>query len=51
MEDILLFQKHIGPEVKIKAAGGIRTKEDMETFLNAGCDRIGTSSAAGVLGD
>ncbi len=51
LEDILLFQKHIGPEVKIKAAGGIRTKEDMETFLNAGCDRIGTSSAAGVLGD
>lgn len=51
LEDILLFQKHIGPGVKIKAAGGIRTKEDMETFLNAGCDRIGTSSAAGVLGD
>ena len=51
LEDILLFQKHIGPGVKIKAAGGIRTKEDMETFLNAGCDRIGTSSAAGGLGD
>lgn len=51
LEDILLFKQHIGPDVKIKAAGGIRTKEDMEAFLNAGCDRIGTSAAVQVLGD
>ncbi|MDR0561682.1 MAG: deoxyribose-phosphate aldolase [Spirochaetaceae bacterium] len=49
LEDILLFKKHIGPNVKIKAAGGIRTKADMEAFLNAGCHRIGTSSAATLL--
>jgi deoxyribose-phosphate aldolase len=48
MEDIELFKKHIAPHVKIKAAGGIRTREDMEAFLNAGCDRIGTSNA-GIL--
>ncbi|EHI56153.1 deoxyribose-phosphate aldolase [Johnsonella ignava ATCC 51276] len=45
MEDILLFKKHIGKDVKIKAAGGIKTREDMEAFLKAGCDRIGTSWA------
>ena len=48
MEDILLFKKNIGPDVKMKAAGGIRTKEDMEAYLNAGCDRIGTSGASNL---
>lgn len=33
MEDVLLMKEHIGAEVKIKAAGGIRTKEDMEIIL------------------
>ena len=47
--DIALFRKHIGPKVKIKAAGGIRTPEDLEAFVNAGCDRIGTSSAVKLL--
>ncbi|MDR0723325.1 MAG: deoxyribose-phosphate aldolase [Treponema sp.] len=49
LEDIHLFKKHIGPQVKIKAAGGIRTREDLERFLNAGCHRIGTSSAVALL--
>jgi deoxyribose-phosphate aldolase len=49
LEDILLFKKHIGPQVKIKAAGGIKTREDLEAFLGAGCDRIGTSSAVALL--
>ena len=49
LEDITLFRQHIGPGVKIKAAGGIRTKEAMEAFLEAGCDRIGTSSAAALV--
>lgn len=48
MEDILLFKEHIGADVKMKAAGGIRTKEDMEGYLNAGCDRIGTSGASNL---
>lgn len=46
MEDVLLMKENIGPHVKIKAAGGIRTKEAMEQFLEAGCDRIGCSSTA-----
>lgn len=49
MEDILLFKKHIGPNVKMKAAGGVSSVEDLEAFINAGCERIGTSRAVGLL--
>ncbi len=46
--DIELFKKHIGPNVKMKAAGGVSTLEDLEMFLNLGCDRVGTSKAVGL---
>ncbi len=49
IEDIKLFKKHIGPQVKIKAAGGISTLEEIEAYLAEGCDRIGTSRAVGLL--
>lgn len=50
MEDILLFKRCLdGSGVKIKASGGIKTRTDMEAFLAAGCERLGTSSAAAVL--
>ena len=49
IEDIRLFKKYIGENVKIKAAGGIRTREALEAFLSEGCDRIGTSSAVKLL--
>lgn len=49
LEDIALFKQHIGKNVKIKAAGGVRSREDLERFLEAGCDRIGTSSAVSLL--
>ncbi|MCH5259983.1 MAG: deoxyribose-phosphate aldolase [Lachnospiraceae bacterium] len=49
LEDIRLFKKHIGEDVKIKAAGGISTVEDLEAFVQEGCDRIGTSKAVGLL--
>lgn len=49
LEDVRLFRENIGPEVKIKAAGGISTLEDLEAFVEAGCDRIGTSRAVGLL--
>lgn len=48
VEDVELFRKHIGPQVKIKAAGGVSTLEDLERFLELGCDRIGTSRAVGL---
>ena len=49
LEDIALFRAHIGPGVKIKASGGMRTRADMEAFLAAGCDRLGTSGAVRAL--
>lgn len=48
-EDVELFREHIGPGVKIKAAGGVSTVEDLEAFLALGCERIGTSRAVGLL--
>lgn len=51
LEDICLFRQHIGPNVKIKAAGGIRTIEDLEAFIQAGCERIGSSSAVSLLAE
>lgn len=50
LEDVKLFKEYIGPNVKIKAAGGVKTKEDLEAFLEEGCSRIGTSSAVSILG-
>ena len=44
-EDIALFKQHIGPQVKIKASGGIRTREAMEGYLAQGVERIGASAA------
>ena len=42
-DDVALFSKHIGPDVKIKAAGGISSLEDAETFIKLGASRLGTS--------
>jgi deoxyribose-phosphate aldolase len=42
-EDVALFAQHVGPNVKIKAAGGISTLADAEDFLALGADRLGTS--------
>ena len=47
--DVELFARHIGPHVKIKAAGGIKTREDMTAFIEAGASRLGTSSAVKIL--
>lgn len=47
-EDVELFKKHIGEDVKIKAAGGVQTLKDLEMFLNLGCERIGTSKAVAL---
>jgi len=48
-EDILLFKKHIGKDVKMKAAGGVKSISDLEGFINAGCARIGSSSAIDII--
>lgn len=50
LEDVKLMKAYVGPDVKIKAAGGVRTQADMEAFIQAGADRIGTSGAIAMLG-
>ncbi len=41
--DVALMREHVGPQVKIKAAGGISGFEDAEKFIRLGADRLGTS--------
>lgn len=48
-EDIELFAKNVGEGVKIKAAGGIKTLEDAEKFINLGADRLGTSRIIKII--
>ena len=50
-DDIALFARCVKGRCRIKAAGGIRSKEDMELYIGAGCSRIGTSSAIAMLQD
>ena len=42
-EDVALFAAHVGPQVKIKAAGGIADLQDAEDFIALGASRLGTS--------
>ncbi len=48
-EDIALFRRHVGADVKIKAAGGITSMEDAERFVELGADRLGTSRIIKLL--
>ena len=48
-EDIALFKKHVGKNVKIKAAGGISSIADAEKFIELGADRLGTSRIVKIL--
>ncbi len=44
VEDVALFRARVSPDVRIKAAGGIRTFEQARAMLQAGADRIGASA-------
>ena len=48
-EDIALFAKHVGKNVKIKAAGGIKTLEDAEAMIDLGATRLGTSRIVKIV--
>lgn len=48
-EDIKLFSENIGPNVKMKAAGGISSIEDAEDFIKLGCERLGTSRIVKIV--
>jgi deoxyribose-phosphate aldolase len=49
IDDIKLFKKHINRNIKIKASGGIKTSIDMINMINAGANRIGTSSGVQII--
>jgi len=49
LEDIKLFSENIGKNVKMKAAGGIRSLKDAEDYINLGCSRLGTSSIVKII--
>ena len=49
LEDMQLFRQYLPNHVKIKAAGGICSKQTMEDFLNAGASRLGCSSGVKIL--
>lgn len=47
--DVELFAKYVGPNVKIKAAGGISSLEDAEKFISLGASRLGTSRIVKIV--
>jgi len=49
LEDIALFKKYLKKDTKIKASGGIRSREDALKYIEAGCSRIGTSSGIKII--
>ncbi|MBQ8622090.1 MAG: deoxyribose-phosphate aldolase [Oscillospiraceae bacterium] len=48
-EDVALMRKHVGAEVKVKAAGGIASFDDAEKFISLGADRLGTSRLIKIM--
>ena len=50
-EDVELFAKHVGKDVKIKAAGGISSFDDAKKFIELGASRLGTSRLVKVVKD
>jgi len=49
LEDIVLFRENVGPDVKIKAAGGVKSLEKAEEFIVNGASRLGTSSIIKII--
>lgn len=49
LEDIQLMRKHVGAEVQVKAAGGVKTIQDANDFIDAGATRLGTSSICNII--
>ncbi len=49
VEDVKLMKETVGDYAKVKAAGGIRTKEEFEAMIEAGAERIGTSRGCSLI--
>jgi deoxyribose-phosphate aldolase len=48
-DDVALMRKHVGPEVQVKAAGGISSFDDAEKFVELGAARLGTSRLVKIM--
>ena len=48
-EDVDLMRKHVGENVKVKAAGGISSFDDAEEFIRLGAERLGTSRLVKIM--
>jgi len=48
-EDIALMRKTVGPDLGVKASGGVRSLEDMKKMVEAGATRIGASSGVAIM--
>ncbi|WIF94203.1 deoxyribose-phosphate aldolase [Caminicella sporogenes] len=49
VEDVKLMRKTVGPDMGVKASGGVRSKEDAEAVINAGANRIGASASVAIV--
>ena len=49
VKDVKLMKENVGPDVKVKAAGGIRNTDDFLAMIAAGAERIGTSSGVKII--
>ena len=47
--DVALMRKTVGPEMGVKASGGVRTHEDLVAMVEAGANRIGTSNGTKII--
>lgn len=48
-EDIALMRKTVGPDIGVKASGGVRSLEDVQAMIKAGATRIGSSSGVSIV--
>ena len=49
VHDVALMRKTVGPEMGVKASGGVKTHEDLVAMVEAGATRIGTSSGCKIV--
>ncbi len=49
VEDVALMRRNVGTHVKVKASGGIRSREDAESMIRAGAERLGTSAGVAIV--
>jgi deoxyribose-phosphate aldolase len=49
-EDVAIMRTAVGPNIGVKASGGVRNKDDIKAMVDAGASRIGTSSAVKIFG-